>query len=477
MMRPTTQIKRSASSSKNTGGDSFKPSKRERTLAEALERKLCRAPEPLLYDDELIKVTGETFQKNIDLLAIHLRDARQLYAQMTGMSGSLSTVFNEGVILLASAALEAHLSYWRIIGLAWNQKVKKPLGVLEIEFLTGQERFISEDGSIRIRSKKTPLNSTLEQLPALLARILDKAVVFKWSGPAKTKLLRMVARRDALLHPRWDRYITNVSRKEAGEAIDAVESYLAAVSLSIHPYLAGYFPLVYTTPPGWHKHDGVTYGYRTEGKRPSALKFSTIPEVGVIAVLANEWTKTNFLVQIALENAPEGDSDGSLLTRLAVVRIVAMINAMLSTIAQMEIAKGTPFEDVELLYLSEYTIEMDKSGELDLAEDRQKFKQRITAIPAILARRAAGREIRVDLGDVYGADLLKAQQVREHILHSPTGKPILRVGKKELRGFVAALHNYFSQLAELAPEVFAPLGALVESARNKKTKRDVMPAM
>jgi hypothetical protein len=415
---------------------------------------------PIKYNDKLIETSGDTFAKNTDLLAIHLRDARQLFSGLGALRGPFETVFHEGILLLASAALEAHLSYMRTLGIAWNSESNSPLNRFELEFLEGRERFVSEDGRVRERPKKLSLELRLKQVPALLIRLVGKSANFELERKQETKLIRMVARRDALLHPRWDRYLESVSIKEAGEAIDAVEAYLAAVARAVHPYLIGYFSLVYTTPPGWHKNDGVTYAHRS-GKAPLLLKLTNILKIGPIQVLVTESTKANLLVDFALQNKTEGDSGGSLLTRLALVRLLAMVGIVLTIIAQIEIHKGRLFEDVELMFLNESATEMDEHGVLAFVQDHQKFTHRVVAIPKILAKGVVDRDVTVNLGDAWGAALIEAQQMRERLLHSPIGERVPRVTKEELRKAQSSVQAYFGQLLVLAPEVFAPLEALL----------------
>jgi hypothetical protein len=74
---------------------------------------------------------------------------------------------------------------------------------------------------------------------------------------------RTIARRDAIVHPTWNRYVSMVGWWEAAEAVDAVELYLNSVRASVHPYLIGYTHMLWTIK-GPTKHD-MGIGHRTFG--------------------------------------------------------------------------------------------------------------------------------------------------------------------------------------------------------------------
>ena len=60
-----------------------------------------------------------------------------------------------------------------------------------------------------------------------------------------TKLGHMFAYRDAIVHPRWQRYLNDVGFREAALAVDAAEWYLNAVATTLAPYLNFYNRLLY----------------------------------------------------------------------------------------------------------------------------------------------------------------------------------------------------------------------------------------
>lgn len=57
---------------------------------------------------------------------------------------------------------------------------------------------------------------------------------------------RTIGWRDAIAHPRWERYVSSIGWWEAAEAADAVEMYLHSVYQCLHPYPLGYSSTLYT---------------------------------------------------------------------------------------------------------------------------------------------------------------------------------------------------------------------------------------
>jgi len=157
----------------------------------------------------------------------------------------------------------------------------------------------------------------------------------------------------------------------------------------------------------------------------------------------------------AFEGGCEGDSAGSLLTRVALVLLFAGLDAQLSIVAQWRPHdESLTFHEAERNFLKENIVGIGEDGEIETEEDRQSFKERIVAVPTILARRVEGREITIDLGSQWGAQLQKSYLLRNAVVHAPPDRPLERVSLLELRTAAAAVRSYFEELVRQAPETF-----------------------
>jgi hypothetical protein len=271
----------------------------------------------------------------------------------------------------------------------------------------------------------------------------------------------MIERRDAIVHPRWDSYVSEGGWWEAAEAIDSVELYLDSVSKALHPYLVGYFHLLYTIPG--NDHHEVAVGHRTFGKRGPLRRTSSMGDFGIPHVLTSEWLNPIMLIHLALEHGCEGDSKGSMFTRAAFVLLYSMLDAQLSVVAQWRMReRGTAFEEAEILFLNEYAVGVGHDGEVWVGDDHQSFKKRIKAVPAILARRVEGKEISIDLSKQWGKDLIDGQTLRNKILHSAFGEPLPRITKDELIRCAQAVFSYFDELALKLPVTFEYMKVLLK---------------
>src|SRR5262249_23241588 len=133
-------------------------------------------------------------------------------------------------------------------------------------------------------------------------------------------------------HPRWERYVESVGWWEAAEAVDAVELYLQSVHQCLQRYVLGYtFMLLTIKGP---TKDDVGIGHPTFGKSGPKRKPSRMEDVGVIAVLTGEWTDSALMTMTALTQGCDVDSDGSMLTRAAIVMLYAMVDAQLSVVSE-----------------------------------------------------------------------------------------------------------------------------------------------
>lgn len=197
-------------------------------------------------DETIVETIFQEFKQNIDLVAIHLRDARNLLYGVR--SDTEDKALCKATLLLAAAALESNLVYLSGAALSIAEKKKGTLAPGQVRYLKGCEEVIDENGRVIETPAKQSLSDRLQTVPALLARTLQRTFEIKPDSAAFRKLIRTVGRRDTIVHPRADKYIVELGWWEAAEAIDAVELYLDSVSKALHPYMVGYFPMLYTIP-------------------------------------------------------------------------------------------------------------------------------------------------------------------------------------------------------------------------------------
>ena len=97
---------------------------------------------------------------------------------------------------------------------------------------------------------------------------------------------------------------------------------------------------------------------------------STMEEVGILEVLTTEWFDSLLLIHLALGHDCEGDSDGSMFTRAALVLLYAMLDAQLSVVAQWRMRdKPEAFKEAEILFLNEFALGLGSDGEVLVRDD------------------------------------------------------------------------------------------------------------
>lgn len=169
------------------------------------------------------------------------------------------------------------------------------------------------------------------------------------------------------------------------------------------------------------------------------------------------------MVRIALSHGTEADSDGSMLTRAALVFLYAMIDAQLSLVSQWKTQEMPgAFHVAEVLFLNEAAAGVGHDGEIWVDSDQHPFKKRVRAIPAILSRVVDGKELTVNLGSNWGQKLLDGYGLRNNVVHSSPGATMPRVSKAELTAAVDAVRSYFSELATGAPKAFGHMSILLK---------------
>jgi hypothetical protein len=157
-----------------------------------------------------------------------------------------------------------------------------------------------------------------------------------------------------------------------------------------------------------------------------------------------------------------------------------MLDAELAIAAQWQIAEDrTRFEEAEVNFLNEVAIGIGHDGEVTVQEDRQSFKQRIISIPRVLARRAEGRDVQINLGKRWGEQLLQGHEVRNKLIHLPVGESVPRVSLTELLEVAGAVRSYFAELSSVVPQVFGVHAGLLDRFKlpsRKEVERNLSAA-
>jgi hypothetical protein len=414
-------------------------------------------------DDELVEVASQEYTQNIDLVGIHLRDARNILYALNEDGLKDERALSKAAILLAAAALESNLAYISRIALGFAEKRPDKYVGPQLDYLRGITEKVDDRGQLVKSRLRQPLAERLSVVPTLLAKSIDREFKLADDGATSKKLRRMIDRRDAIAHPRWDKYVADTGRWEAAEAIDSVELYLDAVRDCMHPYLIGYLTMLLTIR-GPSKDD-VGVGYRTYGKRGPNRKIATMEEVGIREVVVNEWIDSLMLAHLAFVHGTEKDSEGSMLTRVALIMLYAMLDAQLAVVAQWRMRESPDsFREAEVLYLNEVAVGVGHDGEVWLEDDNHSFKSRIKAIPAILSRRIDQKEYVINIGTKWGENLLTGYTLRNGVMHSGFSGPMPRISKDELRVSANAIRSYFEDLANHAPVCFGHMAGLLGQA-------------
>jgi hypothetical protein len=406
------------------------------------------------YND-LLDISERLIHAGLDRIYLHLRDAREL------VNLANHSVMAKATIVLASAALESNLAHLTLRAQAFGKAKPGLYSQQQLDYLACTQTIVTDRGALKEVSQRQGLEERLQIVPDLLARAFDLRYELPKSGEMVRKLRRTIELRDGIIHPRWDRYLPEVTALEAAQSIDAVELYLGSILRQLHPYLVGYIGAL-STIRGFDKHD-VGIGHRTSEKRVAKSKFVPMTSIGIKEVLAGEWMNMKMLCQFALESGTEGDSGGSLLTRVALVLLFAGVDAQLSIVSQWRLHDASvSFHPAERNFLEENLVGLGQDGEVEVLEDRQSFKKRIVAVPTILANRVDGKQVSIDIGTAWGEQILKSHELRNTVVHAPPNEPLPRVTQTELRAAIDAVTSYFRELELKAPETFKAQGTLLK---------------
>src|SRR2546427_400802 len=124
-------------------------------------------------DQPLLEIIADHFKPNVNLVGIHLRDARNM---LDGVKedGHFDRVFAKAVIILAAAALESNLAYLSDLCLTIASKRPGLYSPPQLDYLRGTENYINDKGDIKIRALKQRLEEKLKTVPALLGGSIER---------------------------------------------------------------------------------------------------------------------------------------------------------------------------------------------------------------------------------------------------------------------------------------------------------------
>ena len=94
--------------------------------------------------DKIVDIFFQEFKRNIDLVAVHLRDARNMLHGAREVKDD--RVLGKAALLLAAAALESNLVYLSGVALRIAEERAKSLALPQIRYLKGVGEVIDENG-------------------------------------------------------------------------------------------------------------------------------------------------------------------------------------------------------------------------------------------------------------------------------------------------------------------------------------------
>src|SRR5438445_187593 len=101
-------------------------------------------PRVLNLDESLFKIIADRFKPNVDLVAIHLRDARNIFASIHEDGKSFERPFTKAVILLSAAALESNLAYFSDLCLTIAEHRPDLYLPPQLDYLRGTQQYVNE---------------------------------------------------------------------------------------------------------------------------------------------------------------------------------------------------------------------------------------------------------------------------------------------------------------------------------------------
>lgn len=393
-------------------------------------------------DIKLAEISGEIYKKHVYLIGMHLRDAVNLLDTLRAIPESARPdLLAKTCILFAVAGLETNLSYYCTLALAVSEAApesiyKEP----EIEYLKAVQTKFLGDAELKVEKQTQPLWDRLLIVPKLLGKAFKRDFTMPASEPVADWLRYAIEKRDALIHPSWDRY-PEVGIQDAADAIYGVLEYLEAVRQQFHPFLIGYMTVLGSYFP--MVADLV-------GEQPLPPRYRVLRNrEELIAALAGEWLDAHTLFDVANVHRAEGDSEGSMLTRAALVGVYSMVMAHVSILGRMAVLLNPElFSEKEINFLNEKDYQWTDDGEMVLDTAKQNFKVRATLAPTLIAKKVSPNVLAFSEGVTWFQRMFKVYlPMRNQVMHSKFGESTARVTKPELRAAFEAIRSYAAHVA------------------------------
>jgi hypothetical protein len=391
------------------------------------------------YDSKLLEISGKTYQQNGNLVGMQLRDATNMLDTLRSVDASgRPDLLAKATILFAAAALESNLSYYSTLALAIHD-AKPTYKEPEVEYLKAVKMEYTKDAELSTSKEKQPLNERLHLIPTLLGRAFERKFELQAGIRGFERLINTIERRDAIIHPRWDKYPV-VGLADAVDAVYGVLEYIDSVRDQFFPYMVGYLVIM------------SAYGplVANAASEPAPLRFLQLDKYReLVSGLSGDWLDAHIMFDIANMHGTKGDSDGSVLTRAALVFLYSMVSVHLSYIGRLaQIADPTAFSEKEVSYFNEQAYGMSDKGEAVLQPTKHRFENRATILPTIISKKLCPNPLTFNRGISWYQNMFKKYfNMRNGVMHSKFGECLPRVSKPELRESFESVRQYCAHIA------------------------------
>ena len=419
------------------------------------------------FNVRLTEISGEIYEQQVYLVGMHLRDAINVLNTLRTIPESARPDLLARVCLLfAVAGLETNLSYYCTLALAIAEATpesiyKEP----EIEYLKAVQTKFLNDAELKVGNQPQPLADRLLIVPRLLGKAFQRDFTMPTSEPVGDRLRYAIEKRDALIHPSWDRY-PEVGMRDAADAIYGVLEYLETVRQQFHPFLIGYITVLGSYLP--MVSDLVR-------EQPLPLRSRVLKSrEELIAALAGEWTDAHSLFDYANVHGVEGDSEGSVLTRAALVNVYSMIMAHVSILGRIAVLLNPGlFSEKEINFLNEKDYRWTDEGEAILDTAKQKFKDRVPLALTLIAKKVSPNALEFPRGVAWYQRMFdKYLTMRNQVMHSKFGESTARVTKAELQEAFESIRSYAAHVAKAGGYLAFYQGLLDESPLKELSPED-----
>ena len=287
-----------------------------------------------------------------------------------------------------------------------------------------------------------------------MGRAFDRAFDLDKDFGEAERLQNTIARRDAIIHPTAEQY-PDFRLADARDALSSVLRYVESVRQRLAPYLVGYLVML-------QHHTDFLAKFGATASAPLRFQHLVTP-TDIINALSREWFDAHTMFDIANLHDVEADSDGSMLTRAAMVLLYSMLNAHLSFMGCLALnLNRAAFTEKETNYFNEVDFEMTSAG-VSIVPQRQPLEDRATIVPSLIAKKLCSTNLNFPRGDKWFQDAFKKYfEMRNRVMHSKFGEYQPRVSKQELRDAFESIRAYFEHVST-AGGILGIYGSLLQT--------------